>query len=168
MLLRLPEHARQRGMSTGCQVAAMGNRSDMSMRDLRTSSAAYCRLKAVHEREQSARHLACTDVVSQQISAGFRKASRHLNLRAFAPRHHASEITPRGITLSRAISHPLKSPNGPGQNRLGTSRPDLCRESLTTQISNRGVLNPFDKSTVDNRGCAPSQLVKNNSLLLPC
>jgi hypothetical protein len=154
----------------------------MPKRDLRTSSAAHCRLKAVHEREQSVRHPACTDLVSQQICAGFRKASRHLNLRGIRPeasrlRDNSAKDHPVARHLAsvkeseRSRTKPLEDIPSRSMSRIthdsgsykGPESIRFVNPSITADA-------PHQLASEPGRchGSSASLLVKNNSLLFPC
>ena len=82
------------------------NRSALPMRDPRTSI--RCAPPALLARKKSVRRPACTDVRDQQISAGFRTASRHLNFGRLARGITPLRVDRRRITLSPATLASVK------------------------------------------------------------
>ena len=144
------------------------------MRDPAHRFAAHCRLMLT--RKRSVRRPACTDVPDQQISAGFRTASRHPNFG-----HLARGITPLrdgagdGSPCRSPPSHPLKCPKRLRTNRSGTSRPNCVRGS---PANHRSQLHINTQIRLRCRGfkcrCSSgwqidiSLFMEYRSLLIPC
>jgi hypothetical protein len=116
------------------------------------------------DKEHSIRHYACTDVLSQQIVTGCRKAVPAIST---CPEHHASE---RQARLPHGLFESLKSEEAQNHGAESTSaakHPPIRsprQAELPVSKGGRSPLLPAPQSGIYKL----SLYIENRSLLLPC